>query len=157
MRLAYIVIAILICGCGGPVTKYSHELVGDFDDINDYDSPPVLLAAAVPEYPEMALDVGAEGRVVLKLLILEDGKVGRIQVVEASNPILVQGAINAAADCIFAPARKNGRPCCATTLLPFVFDKDAERIRVRRGIETTKSIYLKPARNDSSPALDSKP
>jgi len=156
VKLVYVVVAMLICGCGGAATKYNPELVGEFEDINSYDSPPVLLTAAVPEYPEMALDVGAEGKVVLKLLVLEDGSVGKIQVVEASNPILVDEAIEAAAKCVFAPARKGGKPCCATTLLPIIFDKDAKGTRIRRSLETTGSLMFLDSKDDS-PSEGSKP
>ncbi len=152
MKLNYLIIAALLCGCGGAVsTSYDPNLVGKVDDINNYDSPPVLLTAAVPEYPEMALEVGAEGKVLLKLLVLEDGTVGRIEVVEVSNPILVHEAITAASNCVFAPARKNGKPCRATTLLPILFDKDAERVRVRRTVETSKGGFPSSGSTDNPP------
>jgi TonB family protein len=135
--------AVILCRCGGALTSKENAMyLGDFEDIVDYDTPPILVSAVRPDYPEMAREVGAEGRVVLKVLVLEDGTIGRIQILEMPNPILVDGAITAIRHSIFAPATKDGAPCCATMLIPFIFDKDDTYSRRRRRVESNQSGYV---------------
>jgi TonB family protein len=135
--------ATALVGCGGALTsKENAKYLGDFEDIVDYDTPPILVSAVRPEYPEMARQVGAEGRVVLKVLVREDGTIGRIQILEMPNPILVDGAITAIRQSLFAPATRNGVPCCATMLIPFIFDKDDTYARKRRDLESDHPGYV---------------
>ncbi len=123
-------------GCGALFTGQDHaEILGQFDDVLDYDTPPMLVQAVRPEYPEMAREVGAEGRVVLKALILEDGQLGGVQIVESPNPILANVAITALTQSVFSPARKGGEPCRATMVIPFIFDKEEGRAYGRAGLE----------------------
>jgi TonB family protein len=128
-RLVYVILvaatAAMLGACSGALTsKDNARYLGEFEDILDYDTPPILVSAIRPDYPEMARQVGAEGRVTLKVLVLEDGRIGGIQILETPNPILVDGAITALRQSLFAPATKDGAPCRATMLVPFIFDKD---------------------------------
>jgi TonB family protein len=65
--------------------------------------------------------MGAEGMIRLRVLILETGDVGRIEIVESANPLLVDAAITALRQSEFSPAKKAGQPCCGTLVIPFVF------------------------------------
>jgi len=139
---ALILLAVtgLSVGCGSFIAGQDHaEILGHFDDVLDYDSPPMLVQAARPEYPEIAREVGAEGRVVLKALILEDGQLGRVEIVESPNPILTNEAITALKQSVFSPAMKAGEPCCGTMLIPFIFDKNEGRVYDRTGLEVDRT------------------
>ncbi|HVP57764.1 MAG TPA: energy transducer TonB, partial [bacterium] len=72
-------------------------------------------------YPDGAREVGAEGRVVLKVLVLETGKVGGIQVMESPHPVLTERAVAAVGRSVFAPAMYKNAPVKATVVMPFVF------------------------------------
>ena len=146
-RALVVLAALSLCagciGCGGALTsKENARLLGEFEDRLDYDTPPTLISAARPEYPEMARQVGAEGRVVLKVLVQEDGSIGSIQIVEMPNPILVDQAITALRRSIVAPATKDGVPCCATMLIPFIFDKGSVYARGRATVEADETGYV---------------
>lgn len=120
--LVILLAAAVLVGCGSLTSRENADLLGEFDDILDYDRPPVLVNAVSPEYPDIVREVGAEGRVILKVLVLEDGSLGAIQIVESPNDILANQAISALRKSEFRPAVRDGRPCRATTVVPFVFD-----------------------------------
>jgi TonB family protein len=140
--LSLIAVVTLCVSCGGTLTsKENARYLAEFDDIVDYDTPPVLVSAVRPDYPELARDIGAEGRVLLKVLVLEDGCVGSVQILEFPSPILVDEAITAVRKSVFAPATKGGHPCRGTTVIPFIFDKDDTVVRTRLGVEVEKAGY----------------
>ena len=116
-------VTAMLVGCGSLTSRENADLITEFDDINDYDRPPVLVNAVSPEYPDIVREIGAEGRVILKAMVLEDGSVGAVQIVESPNDVLANQAITALRKSEFRPAVRDGRPCCATTVVPFVFDK----------------------------------
>jgi len=162
---ALILLAVtgLCVGCGALFSGHDHaDIIRQLDDIVDYDTPPMLVEAVRPEYPEVAREVGAEGRVVLKALILEDGQLGGVQVVESPNPILANVAITALKQSVFTPARKAGEPCCGTMVIPFIFEKDQGRGYTRTGLEVDRTgapeeeSYM-PAELPGGPEEDIKP
>jgi len=98
-------------------------------------SPPVLLTPAAT-YPGdgyvVVLDrtavspqmrtVAAEGRVVVKVLVLADGSVGRSEVASSSgHPVLDQAALSASLGWRFRPATRDGRPIDAWVIVPVRF------------------------------------
>jgi TonB family protein len=138
--LIFILTTGLMVSCGASsISRENADLVVDFEDMVDYDSPPVLIRAVRPDYPEMARQVGVEGRVVLKVLVLEDGYVGAVQILESPSTVLTDHAITALRQSVFAPATKEGQPCCATTVIPFVFGPDDVWIRTRAGLESDQA------------------
>jgi TonB family protein len=131
-----IVLALgIMAGCGSLTSRENAKLITDFEDMTDYDTPPVLVKTVRPDYPEIIKEVGTGGKVVLKALVLEDGSIGAVQIMESPNDVLANEAITALRLSEFAPARKDGRPCCATTLIPFMFDKDEVQVRSSSGLE----------------------
>ncbi len=122
LTVALSLLAMLTSACSsGRTIPDSINLVEELPDQNDYDHPPVLLKSVKPEYSPTEATMGISGKVTLKLLVLKDGTVGKIKVVEASNPVLVRSAVEAASKFVFQPATKNGRPKRATIVIPFVF------------------------------------
>ena len=138
--LAALAIVGVVAGCGAGLTSRQNAyLVGEVDDVLDYDTPPVITVPVRPEYPDMALELGVYGRVVLKVLVLETGQVGRIEIVDSPSPILDDQAITAVRKSTFMPAMKGGSPCCATMLIPFIFDKDGAYLRDKAALETERA------------------
>jgi TonB family protein len=118
-------LVILCIGCAASITSRENDgYISVIEDINDYDSPPMLVTAVRPRYPDMAREVGAGGRVLLKVLVLENGTLGAVQVIESPNPILVDEAITALRKSLFAPATRGGVPVKATMVVPFVFETE---------------------------------
>lgn len=127
---------VLLAGCGTVYTsKENAELVGVFEDQMDYDTAPIMVQSVRPEYPEIARKMGVDGVVRLKALILEDGQVSKVQILESANPILVDAALTALRQSRFIPARKAGQPCCGTVTIPFIFGCEEAWMRDRKGLE----------------------
>lgn len=161
-RALAVTVALSLCiGCSGALTSRENApYLGEFEDILDYDTPPALVSAVRPNYPEMAREVGVEGRVVLRVLVLEDGTVGKVQVLETPNPILVEEAITAVRKSLFFPATKEGAPCCATMMIPFIFDKEDTYARDKVGQEADQGAYIdrtKPVEPPSDTGPDLRP
>jgi TonB family protein len=161
--LTLVLAAGLCIGCGATLPSSENAMmIKDFEDITDYDSPPVMIKAARPEYPEMLREIGAEGRVVLKVLVGENGQVDAVQILESPNVVLTDQAITALRESLFAPAIKDGAPCRATTIVPFVFDKGETWLRSKAGLEMEgppaqpENVPL-PLERPDSPDQDIKP
>lgn len=99
-------------------------MVAVIEDALAYDKPPSVILAQRPEYPDFAREVRAEGRVMLKVLVLEDGTIGGVQVLESSHPLLIDNAVAAVEKTVFSPATLKGVPVKATVVMPFIFSLD---------------------------------
>jgi TonB family protein len=76
-----------------------------------------------PRYPESARRAGIEGITVLKLHILENGKVDQVLVDKsAGHPDLDMEAADAVKRWLFEPARKGKEPVAVWVLLPVKFE-----------------------------------
>jgi TonB family protein len=138
--LAALALLALFAGCGATLTgRQNADVIGEVEDILDYDTPPVIAVTVRPEYPDMAREMGVCGRVVLKVMVLETGRVARVEIVESPSPILDDQAITAVRKSTFMPATKDGSPCCATMVIPFIFDRDDAFVRDKAGLETERS------------------
>jgi TonB family protein len=137
--LVFALASVMLVGCGSLTSRENSDLISEFDDMVDYDRPPVLINAVSPDYPDIVREVGAEGRVILKALVLEDGSVGAVQIVETPNDILANQAITALRKSEFRPAVRDGRPCCATTMVPFVFDKGEAGVGKRENYDAGRT------------------
>lgn len=76
-----------------------------------------------PRYPESARQAGAEGITLLKLRILESGKVGQVLIEEsAGHPDLDIAAVEAVKKWLFEPALQGKNPVAVWMLLPVKFE-----------------------------------
>lgn len=114
--------------------------MGTVADVLDYDKPPTVVSPARPEYPDAAREVRAEGRVMVKVLVLEDGKAGAVEILESSHPLLVNNAIEAVRRTVFAPATLKGVPVKATVVMPFVFSLDRNVTRTSIEVESAQPM-----------------
>lgn len=138
--LTLLVLLGFCAGCStGLTSRENAKYLGEFEDVLDYDTAPVLAVAARPQYPDMAREIGVTGRVVLKVLVLEDGGVGRVQVLESPSPILLDEAVTAVRNSVFIPAKKGGSPCRSTMVIPFIFDKAGAVVESKMGLDVDRT------------------
>jgi len=90
--------------------------------------PAKLLNSLPPSYPPEAQKAGQEGRVVLKVQVLSDGAVGRVEVVtSAGHPALDEAALAAARQWQFAPARDESDAAIESSVqVPLTFKLDGD-------------------------------
>jgi peptide/nickel transport system substrate-binding protein len=75
-----------------------------------------------PKYPASALEFAASGRIVVRVLVGEDGLVKEAKVIDSfGNPACEQAALNAAFQWEFVPAKKDGVPFEQRVSIPFAF------------------------------------
>jgi protein TonB len=74
-----------------------------------------------PTYTREARRVGVQGVVVLKVLLLGDGKLDRVRVVRRLPYGLTENAIRAACEIKFKPAMKGGQPVAQWVTLEYAF------------------------------------
>jgi TonB family protein len=85
--------------------------------------PPVLLAAAVPDYPARLHAAGIEGDVVVEAVVDTSGRVerGTVRIVRSSAPGFEPPALQVIAGARFRPARQWGRAVRVLVRLPVAF------------------------------------
>lgn len=86
----------------------------------DADPPEPSDDNAQPEYPESARATGEEAKVVLKIVVGQDGRVGRIQVLKGAEPF-VAAAIAAVQTWTYEPARLEGEPLAVFKIVNITF------------------------------------
>ncbi len=75
-----------------------------------------------PEYPKMARRSGQQGRVILKVLVAENGKPENVALATSSGyEALDQAAIEAVKQWSFIPAKRNNQAMSASVLVPVKF------------------------------------
>jgi TonB family protein len=80
-----------------------------------------ITAKPEPGYTREARRVGVQGVVVLKVLLLGDGKLDRVRVVRRLPYGLTENAIRAACEIKFKPAMKGGAPVSQWVTLEYAF------------------------------------
>lgn len=90
-------------------------------------TPPKLLDAPAPKYPEVERNLGHEGAVLLSLTVRKNGRVGEVAAVSSSGfPALDEAALAVARKWRFAPARDaDGKPVEATVQRKLTFKLEA--------------------------------
>jgi len=87
----------------------------------EVDARVVINAKPKPSYTKEARRNGIQGFVVLRLLLLGDGKISRVKVVKRLPAGLTENAIRAACKIEFKPAVKNGQPVAQWVTAEYVF------------------------------------
>ncbi|MEN6317264.1 MAG: TonB family protein [Syntrophaceae bacterium] len=82
---------------------------------------PAFLHREMPVYPFVARRYGKEGKVVLKLLIDEDGVLQNIEVIEPSDFGFTEAAVSAITKSTFTPAYRNGEKIVSKAILSVRF------------------------------------
>lgn len=75
-----------------------------------------------PHYPNMARRRGYEGRTLLRVEVLENGRVGRIEIATSSGfDVLDRGALASVRDWTFVPGTENGKNMRQWVMVPVKF------------------------------------
>jgi TonB family protein len=152
---------VLSAGCSHTLKSPQRSIpIGPVEDLITYDTPPSLVTSERPEYPDMARELGAEGRVLLKILVLEDGTIGGIEILESPHPMLAANAIKAVSACVFAPATSGGVPVRGTVVMPYMFSLKSSFTRTSVDAEaeepTSGAYQPQPPRIEEPPVRDTK-
>ena len=86
-----------------------------------FDEPPVLTNYEMPDYPIVAKENNLEGTVTVKVTVGEDGTVEDVTVLDSSDPIFEDPALEAATLCQFKPAKLEGKPTKSRVAIPYQF------------------------------------
>lgn len=87
---------------------------------------PVRVEQPLPVYPEFAKMAQIEGSVIVRVLVGKDGRVKNAVLIQGTNPMLDEAALDAAARAIFKPALQQGHPVPVWVNLPFRFSLKAD-------------------------------
>lgn len=91
------------------------------EPISTVDEMPKVIADSVAEYPEEARRLGIQGKVVLELLVDENGNVASARVLRSLHKELDQAALKAAKGLRFTPARRGGKAVSVRIPYTYVF------------------------------------
>jgi protein TonB len=84
--------------------------------------PPAYGQRQDPEYPEFARRRGYQGTALLRVWVLEDGRVAAVQIKESSGYQVLDGTASKAVWMWrFAPALADGKPVASWVLVPITF------------------------------------
>lgn len=87
----------------------------------EVDSKAQITEKPEPLYTREARRVGVQGNVILRVLLLGDGKLDRVRVVKRLPYGLTENAIRAACEIQFKPAIKDGKPVAQWVALEYGF------------------------------------
>lgn len=90
----------------------------------DADAPLPLKSNTVPVYPQEARATGKMGTVILKVVILADGRVADVQVMRGDEPF-VSAAVAAVKNWKYEPARYKGQPITVYRIIQIPFKLNA--------------------------------
>ncbi|MCD6326333.1 energy transducer TonB [bacterium] len=94
-------------------------------NLSEVSEEPTFIKSGTPHYPEMARLMGAQAKIILRLVIDEVGDVRSVQVIYSSAPkfrsAFEQSAIKAAKQYKYKPAIVDGKPvpCWAKVIIKF--------------------------------------
>jgi protein TonB len=87
---------------------------------DDAEPPMPARSNAVPAYPQEARASGKMGTVVLKVIILADGSVARVEVMRGEEPF-VSAALATVKSWKYSPARYKGQPIAVYRIIQIPF------------------------------------
>jgi periplasmic protein TonB len=105
---------------GGSADGVAGGRVGAIALPEDADPPMPLKANAPPEYPQEARAAGKTGMVILKVVILADGRVADVQVMRGEEPF-VSAALRAVKSWHYEPARYKGQAITVYRIIQIPF------------------------------------
>ena len=88
---------------------------------------PVIVKSVEPQYPEMAVRTGLEGKVWVKIWVDRDGKPREVDILQTDAEIFNEPAIEAARQFVFTPAYMNDGPVSVWVTFPFKFELSGAR------------------------------
>ena len=98
--------------------------VGTTSKFTIYEEPPVAVKQVPPVYPRFLKESGISGTVFLQVEVLDNGKVGAVEVLKSLMPGeggLDEAAIKAVKQWEFSPAQSGGKPVACWVTFPISF------------------------------------
>ena len=83
---------------------------------------PVIVKSVEPQYPDMAVRTGLEGKVWVKIWVDREGKPREVDIHQSDAEIFNEPAIEAAKQFVFTPAYMNDGPVSVWVTFPFKFE-----------------------------------
>lgn len=112
--LASLTAGVVAAGSGGTGVEVQQGQVNTaavLQRVSEEQRSPKLLTSSAPQYPSQAQNQGIEGFVILKLQVLEDGRVGEVKVEKAQPPgVFEAAALRAVRTWKFSAGFENGKP-----------------------------------------------
>ena len=114
-RIAAVVVALAITLA--PIA--AQQIFTSKDDV----TLPVPVRSVKPGYTAAAMDAHIEGKVILDVVVLDDGKVGDVAVTESLDKEygLDTQAVEATKQWLFKPGMKDGKPVAVRVAMEMVF------------------------------------
>jgi len=100
---------------------------GPPEDFVPVEKMPQIIKQVKPEYPELAMRAGLEGKVWVKIWVDKEGKVRKVEIVKSDAEIFNEPAIHAAKQFLFTPAYMNNGPVAVWVTQPFTFKLSDKR------------------------------
>lgn len=82
---------------------------------------PKLLREVKPHYPDRAKQEKVQGEVLMECVVKADGTVGDKKIIKALHPDLDQAAMDAAAQWLFEPGTRDGKPVNVLVTIAIAF------------------------------------
>lgn len=109
-----------------PAKALSSPKITEPESVTTPDYRAAYLDNPRPEYPLAARRMGLEGRVLLRVEVLENGTCNRLIITESSgHDMLDQAALKAVKNWRFLPAKKGGEAIVAWVEIPIVYRLDS--------------------------------
>ncbi len=109
---------------GGSKNGVAGGQVGAIALPEDAEAPLPVKSNALPAYPQEARATGKTGTVILKVVILADGRVADVQVLRGDEPF-VSAAVAAVKTWKYEPARYKGQPITVYRIIQIPFKLNA--------------------------------
>jgi TonB family protein len=131
----------LLAGSEGEATEATQEAT------EEEFTMPKIVDMVQPKYPEVARKAGAEGKVLLDVLVMADGSVGKVIIKEGvpEFPSLAESAVEAVRQWRFEAGTKDGEPADVQVIIPIQFrlddkaDKSAKAAKSEESSESAES------------------
>ncbi len=107
-------------GYSAPISKVGESNNSGPEDTTDM-TPPSIVKQVVPEYPNGAQLMGAEGQVLVKMWVSSKGKANYAVILKSTNPGFNTAALYAAVQTEFLPAKNGGKPVAVWVVMPYTF------------------------------------
>ena len=126
-RIYALIVAIAaLVSCAAPITLQPVETQlpptkpGVYD-VSKVDTEPIVISNAIPTYPGELRGRGITGECVIAFTVRQDGSVGDLMVVKATDIRFGAAGLNAISEWKFSPARLGGQPVDCRMTVPFQF------------------------------------
>ncbi len=121
LAAAIVTVATLSAATSVPMVTSSAAQEPQVFKLGDGITPPVVVKEVKPDYPRDVLPEKIQGSVLMRCVVLPDGKVGDIEVTQSLHPRLDREAGRALAQWEFKPGTRDGKPVAVEVTIEMTF------------------------------------